>query len=173
MDPAPQNPAPQPPQAPQPSPAPAPQTPEFPVFIASDHRGFDLKNNLVKQFGFTDLGPSIYDEDDDFNDAALNVSREVLRHPNARGIIICGSAHGVVIQANRIKGIRAIAAYNEDLAKIGRQHNDANVLCLSNDFVEPQKNVQIIEAFLTTPFLNKPRYQRRIARLDNFDKGVI
>ena len=140
------------------------------VFIAADHRGFELKNRLVAQFHFTDLGPDAYDEDDDFNDAALNVAREVLRHPDAWGIIICGSAHGVVMQANRLKGIRAIAAYSPDLAKIGRQHNDANVLCLSNDFVEPAQNIQIIEAFLTTPFLNKPRYMRRIGRLDNFDK---
>lgn len=141
-----------------------------PVFIAADHRGFDLKNRLVQQFHFTDLGPDVLDPDDDFNDAALNVAREVLRHPQARGIVICGSAHGIVIQANRLKGIRAIAAYTEDLAKIGRQHNDANILCLSNDFVEPQKNAQIIEAFLTTPYLNKPRYQRRIGRLDNYEK---
>jgi len=145
---------------------------QAPVFIASDHRGFDLKNRLVQQYHFFDLGPSVYDENDDFNDAALDVAREVLNRPNARGIIICGSAHGVAIQANRIRGIRAIAAYNEDLARIGRQHNDANVLCLSNDFVEPQENVRIIEAFLTTPFLNKPRYQRRIGRLDNFDKEI-
>ncbi len=136
------------------------------VFIASDHRGFDLKNRLVQSFNFVDLGPSTYNEDDDFNDAAIAVSKEVLRRPNVKGIVICGSAHGVVMQANRFKGIRAIAAYTPELAQIGRQHNDANVLCLSSDFVEPEQNVRIIEAFLTTQFLNKPRYVRRIGRLD-------
>lgn len=138
------------------------------IFIAADHRGFRLKEELLPQltrYSVTDLGPKAYDPDDDFNDASIAVARAVKSHPGSYGIIICGSAHGVAIQANRFTKIRAICGYTLELAKIGRLHNDANILCLSADD-QTTEYMTIIEAFLETKFLAEPRYQKRNARLD-------
>lgn len=142
------------------------------VFISSDHRGFELKQQLAQQLAqhqIIDLGPSHYDPEDDFNDASISIAQAVISHPGSFGILICGSAHGVAIQANRFKGIRAIAAYDPELASIGRLHNDANILCLSAD--RPTDYLAIIQTFLQTEFLALPRYKRRNQRLDQEAHG--
>lgn len=87
-------------------------------------------------------------------------------HEPAYGILICGSAHGISMQANRFKGIRAICGYTEELAQLGRQHNDANVLCLSADFMDDTTIDEVIRVFLATDFLAEPRFIRRNHRLD-------
>ena len=146
------------------------------VFIGSDHRGFEVKNHLVSLLAeqgteVIDLGPDQLDPDDDYNDYAVKVALEVQKAANegnieARGILVCGSAHGVAIQANRFKGVRAIAAYDTELARIGREHNDANVLCLSADFIESSDIDNIVNIFLNTAFSGEERHIRRIKKLD-------
>lgn len=141
------------------------------IFISSDHRGFEKKNNLVSKLStgenhITDLGPFAYDGDDDYNDAAQNVARAVREHEGSMGILICGSAHGIAIQANRFKGIRAIEALTPELAKIGREHNDANVLCLSADYLEDNEIDRIANIFLNTEFSGEERHVRRNQKLD-------
>ncbi|MBP5204701.1 RpiB/LacA/LacB family sugar-phosphate isomerase [Candidatus Saccharibacteria bacterium] len=140
------------------------------VFVGADHRGYEVKNRLVSslsaKYQITDLGPEQLDPDDDYNDIAIKVVKAVLAHPGSFGILICGSAHGVAIQANRFNGIRAISAYDEKLAQIGREHNDANVLCLSADFLDDNKIDSIANIFLNTNFSGEERHKRRIAKLD-------
>ena len=140
------------------------------VFISSDHRGFNAKNaliaNLNNEYTVTDLGPFELNPTDDYNDAAIAVAKAVKSYNGAKGIIICGSGHGVCIQANRFKGIRAIDGYNEDLARLGREHNDANVLCLSADFTSEEQLIKIAKIFLNTSFSGEERHIRRINRLD-------
>ncbi|MBQ7802470.1 RpiB/LacA/LacB family sugar-phosphate isomerase [Candidatus Saccharibacteria bacterium] len=160
------------------------------VFLASDHRGFSLKNQLFSDLvrmgnNFSspikpvDLGPSSLDPEDDFNDAALKVSKEILKEKNgpAFGIVICGSSAGVCIQANRLKGIRAASALDLDMIKSARNDDDINVLCLSanhlnsaKDPLETEKAYEdifaLVETFLNTPFSDEERYVRRIKRLD-------
>lgn len=148
------------------------------VFIASDHRGFSLKNKLkLEHPEFVDLGPAEYNPDDDYNDAAINVARKVLSTPDSFGILICGSAIGVSIQANRFRGIRAAVVSDLETAGKTRAHNNANVLCLSADHLadspdplESEKSLEdlsaIVDTFLSTPFSNEPRHVRRINRLD-------
>lgn len=146
------------------------------VFIGSDHRGFEVKNHLVsllteQGIEVVDLGPDQLDPDDDYNDYAVKVALEVQKAASegnieARGILVCGSAHGVAIQANRFKGVRAIAAYDTELARIGREHNDANVLCLSADFIESSDIDNIVNIFLNTAFSGEERHIRRIKKLD-------
>ena len=146
-----------------------------PVFIAADHRGFELKNQLLPiltTLGAAkaeDLGPAEYVPEDDFNDAALAVCKKVLENEDARGIIVCGSAIGVAMQANRFKGIRAVAAYSEKLAELGRQHEDANVLCLSADLVGARENTDITRAFLKTDAFEDEKYLRRERKLDEIE----
>ena len=141
------------------------------VFLGSDHRGFEKKNQLVETlraegYNVVDLGPDAYDEQDDYNDAANNVAKAVREHAGSKGILICGSAHGIAIQANRYKGIRAIEGYTEDLARIGREHNDANILCLSADYIENNDFDKIANIFLNTEFGNEERHVRRNNKLD-------
>lgn len=141
------------------------------IYLASDHRGFAQKESLflrLKSAGLEveDLGPNHFDPSDDFNDAAISVCREVLKNPENRGILLCGSAHGVAMQANRFRGIRAIIAFNPELAALGRQHEDANVLCLSADFTSEEDNFEIARTFLKTAKLTDERYARRNRRLD-------
>lgn len=149
------------------------------IFIAADHRGFEQKQALSRDLAIAghevhDLGPDEFVADDDFNDAAVAVCQKVLENVAAGnqhvcGVIICGSAIGVAMQANRFKGIRAVAAYKEGLAKLGRQHENANVLCLSADFVDPTENLKIIKTFLETAAFTDEKYRRRERKLDEIN----
>lgn len=145
------------------------------LFLSSDHRGFAEKQRLVNALNQTslkdtyeiiDLGPTTLKPDDDFNDSAIAVAKAVRENPDSRGILICGSAHGIAIQANRFKGIRAICGYTPDLVRLGRMHNDANVLCLSADFMDTAAIDRAVSMFLTAGFLPEERYIRRNRRLD-------
>lgn len=144
------------------------------IYIGADHRGF-AKKEMVKNILLTtgqdyytiqDKGATKEDPDDDFNDPAIAVAQAVVADPAARGILLCGSAHGVCMQANRFKGIRAINAANAASARIGREHDDANILCLSADRLSKFDIMNIIRGFLETKFDGGDRYVRRIKRLD-------
>ena len=141
------------------------------VFIGADYRGFE-KKQLIKSFllenGYEviDKGAFQYNEGDDFNDPAIEVSRAVREDHGSFGILICDSAHGVTMQANRFKGIRAAHCENPDSARLAREHDDANVLCLSAHFMDTATMESIIMAFLQTNFNNLERRVRRINRLD-------
>lgn len=146
------------------------------LFLGSDHRGFTEKQRLVGMLRSSnvdcevvDLGPTTVHPDDDFNDSAINVARAVRENPYSRGILICGSAHGIAIQANRFKGVRAICGYTPELVKLGRAHNDANVLCLSADFMNTAAIDGAVQAFLDSEFIPEERYIRRNRRLDEED----
>ena len=141
------------------------------VFIAADHRGYELKNHLLKvNPTFIDAMPNAYDPDDDYNDAAIAVAKKVLSSPDSFGILICGSAIGVSIQANRFKKIRAAICSDPESAQLARLHNNANVLCLSADSVKTEEDFlrirKTIELFLSTNFSDEARHLRRIKRLD-------
>ena len=148
------------------------------VFIASDHRGYRLKEKLKLHFSdLIDLGPSEYNPDDDYNDFANTLAKNVLENPGSLGVLICGSAIGISIQANRHKGIRAAVVSDLETAKLAREHNDANVLCLSANQIENSKDPLesekayedlsgVVETFLNTDFSNEERHKRRIKKLD-------
>ena len=141
------------------------------VYIGSDYRGFERKQTLLKflaekDYNVTDEGAYEYHEGDDFNDPAVAVAKAVREDPGARGVLICGSAHGVTIQANRFKGIRAAHCDTVESAKLAREHDDANILCLSALFVDDAAAREIVATFLETDFSKLERRVRRINRLD-------
>ena len=166
------------------------------IFVASDHRGYSLKNKLFADLTrasligstpvkVTDLGPKTYDKTDDYNDAAIAVVKAIKSAEKSAetadtevfGILICGSAIGISIQANRFKGIRAAVVTSLETAEAARSHNDANVLCLSADSLNLAKDplesekayedlFALVEKFLQTPFSGEERHKRRIKRLD-------
>lgn len=141
------------------------------ILVGSDYRGFDRKQALLKflasgDYAVRDMGAYAYNEGDDFNDPAIAVAKAVRESRGARGILICDSAHGVTMQANRFKGARAAHCENAESAKLAREHDDANILCLSAHFVDEQKMQEIVQVFLDTEFINLERRIRRINRLD-------
>lgn len=141
------------------------------IFVGSDYRGFNHKKGILvflaeQGHEVTDMGAFEYNEGDDFNDAAIAVAQAVRENRGSFGILICDSAHGMTIQANRFKGIRAAHCDSVDSAVLARQHDDANVLCLSAHFLDETKMQEIIMAFLQTNFEGIERRIRRINRLD-------
>lgn len=141
------------------------------IYIGADYRGLERKNALRDHllgegFEVSDEGAYEYHEGDDFNDPAIKVAKAVREDRGSMGILICDSAHGVTMQANRFKGIRAAHCDNIESATLAREHDDANVLCLSAHFMDEQTMQEIAKAFLETSFTNMERRVRRINRLD-------
>ena len=141
------------------------------IFVGSDYRGFERKQALLKflaekNFEVIDKGDYEYNEGDDFNDSAIAVAKEVRENAGSKGILICNSAHGVTMQANRFKGIRAAHCDTAESARLAREHDDANILCLSAHFIDNEALKEIVEVFLDTDFTNLERRIRRINRLD-------
>ena len=139
------------------------------IYIGADHRGFEQKKLIMgwlKGQGMEclDMGALNYDPEDDYNDYAVRVARQVAKERDARGILVCGSGHGECIQANRFRGVRAINGLTPELARVGREHNDANVLCLGADFVP--KADEILKIFFGTDFLGDKKYIERNHKLD-------
>ncbi len=141
------------------------------VYIGADYRGLERKNALRDflvgaGFEVSDEGAYEYHEGDDFNDPAIKVAKAVREDRGSMGVLICDSAHGVTMQANRFKGIRAAHCDNTESATLAREHDDANVICLSAHFMDERAMQEITKVFLETNFTNMERRVRRINRLD-------
>ena len=145
------------------------------IFIGADHAGFKLKEHLkkfLKSEGhqINDRGNLILEPKDDYPDFAAKVSREVVKFKESKGILVCGSAEGICIAANKIKGIRAVAVWSLKNAKLSREHNDANVLCLSGWEISSKKAEQITLSWLSTKFSGEERHKRRIKKIKELEK---
>lgn len=139
------------------------------IFLGSDHRGFELKNAVAHflttlSIEIIDCGPQDFDAEDDFNDYAKAVAKSVSSNQDSFGILVCGSAQGVAMQANRFKKVRAAICHSADDARETRLHNNANILCLAAD--KHPDYATIIEAFLSTAPLTEEKYLRRVKKLD-------
>lgn len=142
------------------------------ILIASDHAGTALKKALQEQLSdvnWKDLGPAS-SESVDYPDYAKKLCQQLKKMgPEARGILICGSGIGMSISANKVKGIRAALVENPVAARLSRQHNDANVLCLGSRFLAPEYAAEIVMAWLDTPFSGDKRHiarMKKIAKLE-------
>ena len=144
------------------------------IILGSDHAGFRTKEKLKrylnsKKIKFEDLG-TYSGTSVDYPDYAIKVGKKVAKDKNSRGILVCGSGTGMVIAANKIKGIRAVAAYDSYSAKISRLHNDANVLGLRGRIFPFEKTKKITSIWLNTPFSGKERHKRRINKIRKLEK---
>jgi ribose 5-phosphate isomerase B len=151
------------------------------IYIGSDHAGFKLKEQLklwlVKEnISYEDKGNWLYDKDDDYPDYAAKVARAVVKDKTL-GILLCGSAEGMCVAANKIKGVRAVNPANETLTKLSREHNDANIICLSGGgTLQPIKGMSLMKAkkmitiFLKTNFSKAKRHLRRVNKIKRLDK---
>jgi len=136
------------------------------ITIGSDHAGFEHKlkiiNFLEKEgFGVLDAGP-FNTESVDYPDYAHLVAKEVLFGADF-GILICGSGNGVSMVANKHKNIRAALCWNEDITKLARQHNNANIISLPARFLSIDKCLKLINTFLKEPF-EGGRHLRRVEK---------
>jgi len=140
------------------------------IAIGSDHAGFKLKKQILnylkkKKIAYKDFG-AYSEESCDYPDFAFTVARSVAAGKFDRGILICGSGVGMTVAANRIKGIRAVNAYNLYTARQSREHGDANVLCLAGRRLKIKKAKKILEVWLKTPFSGEGRHLQRIRKID-------
>ena len=139
------------------------------IALASDHGGFEQKESIktwLQSQGYSvkDLGPA-NDASVDYPDYAHAVAKAIKKDEADFGILICTTGLGVAIAANKVAGIRAVTVTSVDFARLARQHNDANVLCLSGRFVDDALNKNICTAFLTAEF-EDGRHARRVAKLE-------
>lgn len=136
--------------------------------IGADHAGFELKEKLKKWlfengFELKDFGTHSA-ESADYPDFAHPVATAVEKQEFDLGLLVCGSANGVAITANKHQGIRAAICWNEELASLARQHNNANVLCLPARFIDSDLAEKILDRFLNTSF-EGGRHARRVDKI--------
>ncbi len=145
------------------------------VHIASDHAAFEVKQYLVErlsQAGYEveDHGPDHYDATDDYPEFCVPCAQAVVADKGSLGIVLGGSGNGEQIAANKVAGCRAILAYNPELAKLGREHNDAHVVSIGGRMNTPEEAWDIVNTFLTTPFSGDERHARRLDMLTQFER---
>lgn len=150
------------------------QTDRMRVHIATDHAAFDLKQFLVKEltalgYEVIDHGASTYDASDDYPTFVLPCAEAVAGDPEALGIVLGGSGNGEQIAANKVTGVRAGLAYNTVMARLTREHNNANVLSLGGRMQSLEDALEMAKVFLETPFSDDPRHVRRIEMLDAYE----
>lgn len=143
------------------------------IYIAADHRGFRLKEELKKWletelYEFRDLGAAEYNREDDYPEIAFKLGETVIKE-NARGILICGSGSGASIAANKVVGIRAGLCTSVKQASAAKSDDNINILCLSADWVSQEDNLKITETFLKTLFSTEERHLRRINQIKDYE----
>jgi len=142
------------------------------IHLATDHAGLELKEKVKLylhnlDYEVIDHGAYEYDALDDYPDFIFPCANAVSNDPESKGIILGGSGQGEAMAANRVKGVRAAVFYNgpDEIIKLSRQHNNANILSLGARFMSEEEMYKTIEVWLSTDF-ESGRHQRRIEKLD-------
>ena len=152
------------------------------IYVGCDHAGLELKLKVMAalpEIDWQDMGthsPDSTDYPDYANKVCEKITEEELSNKkhniidpldgNSLGLLICGSGQGMAIRANRFSNVRAALCWNEDIARLSRQHNNANILCLGQRFVPPDVALKILKVFLETKF-EGGRHQNRVNKLSN------
>ena len=139
------------------------------IAIASDHAGFPAKEAIKTQLDqmgieYEDLGTNSAEVSVDYPDFAVRVGHAVMNGEVERGILVCGSGIGISIAANKIHGIRAALAWNEETARLARHHNDANIVAIGGRTTPPATITAIVQAFLTNDF-DGGRHEIRVEKI--------
>ncbi len=151
------------------------------IHIATDHAGLELSHFLIRELTkqghqLIDHGPTEYDPLDDYPEFCINAAKAGIADERAGvqalGIVLGGSGNGEQISANKVEGIRAALAWNQDTAKLAREHNNANVVALGARMHSQQEILQLVEIFIAEPFSNEERHSRRINQISAFEQGV-
>lgn len=148
------------------------------VHIGGDHAAYELLNELVafleaESHEVTNHGPHEYDAQDDYPVYCLRVAEAVAADQDSLGVVLGGSGNGEQMAANKVEGVRAALCYNEELASLARQHNDARVISLGGRMVSVEEAKAMVRVFLDTPFSGEDRHQRRIDMLLDYEKSGV
>lgn len=144
------------------------------ILLASDHAGYELKQLLAawlrdeEDHEVQDMGPHTLEPEDDYPDYIIPLAKKVAQNKDIFGIILGFSGQGEAMAANRVKGARAAVYYggSEELLRLTREHNNANILSLGAKFLTPMEAKEAIIIWLSTDFTGAPRHVRRIEKLD-------
>lgn len=144
------------------------------VHIASDHAGYELKAIAITHLEnngheVIDHGALTYDPQDDYPSFCFEAAQATVNDPGSLGIVIGGSGNGEQIAANKVHGARAALAWNLQTARLAREHNNANVVGIGARMHTSEEALEIIDAFLSEPYSNEPRHQRRIEILADLE----
>jgi ribose 5-phosphate isomerase B len=145
------------------------------VYLGSDHAGFELKSYLVEHLSaagheVVDVGAASYDADDDYPPFCIETARRVVADEGSLGVVLGGSGNGEQIAANKVDGCRAALAWSPEVARLAREHNDAQVIGVGARMHTAQEAAEIVDTFLSTPFSGAPRHARRIAALAEYER---
>jgi ribose 5-phosphate isomerase B len=149
------------------------------VYLGSDHAGLELKNHLVAHLAslghdVVDVGPFVYDAEDDYPPFCLHTAARVVADPGSLGVVLGGSGNGEQVAANKVAGARAALAWSEETARLAREHNDANLISIGARQHSVEEATRFIDVFIAEPFSGAERHARRIAQLAEFEQtGVI
>ena len=144
------------------------------VHIGGDHAAFELLTDLVaflerNGHEVTNHGPHTYDAVDDYPVFVLRAAAAVAADPGSFGVVLGGSGNGEQMAANKVAGIRAALCYDDELARLAREHNDAQVISIGARMATVEQARSMVEIFLATPFSNDPRHVRRIDMVSAFE----
>lgn len=149
------------------------------IYLATDHAGFSLKEEIKKfliahNYDVEDCGAFSFEKGDDYPDLIAKAAEKVSQDQDSKGIVFGKSGTGEEIVANKIRNIRAFTGVGEENVRLAREHNDANVLSLGSEFVDFEKAKRLVKIFLNTPFSKESRHQRRlneIAKIEEKEEG--
>lgn len=144
------------------------------IYLATDHAAYELKEYVKKHlseggYDAEDCGAFTFDPNDDYPDLIKIAAQKVAIDPSSIGIVFGKSGAGEAIVANKIKGIRAILAVNEENVKLAREHNNANVLSIGSILASNEQALGLIRLFINTPFSNEERHTRRIEKIQQLE----
>lgn len=146
------------------------------IALGADHAGFEEKEKIkatLDELGvaYDDMGTSSADSVD-YPDYARKVAEAVGRGEYEQGLLVCGSGTGMAISANKVKGVRAAVAWNEDIARLAREHNNANVLSLPARFTSDDEAAKIVKAWFAADF-EGGRHERRVEKISEIEKDDL
>jgi ribose 5-phosphate isomerase B len=146
------------------------------VHLGSDHAGFELKAKIasrLRELGHepVDHGPLTFDPNDDYPPYCLRAAGAVVAEAGSLAIVIGGSGNGEAIAANKVKGARCALAHSDETARLGKEHNNANVMSLGSRMITEEEALRFVEIFISTAFSGDPRHARRIAQLAEYERS--
>lgn len=144
------------------------------VYLGADHAGFELKQRIIEHLRANghepvDCGAFTYDAADDYPPFVLRAAERTAADPGSFGIVLGGSGNGEAIAANKVKGIRAALVWNEEIAALAREHNDANVISIGARQHDLATATRFVEVFLNTPYSKEERHTRRIGMIGSYE----
>jgi len=146
------------------------------VHIGGDHAAYELLGELVsfleaEGHEVTNHGPHTFDAQDDYPVFVLRAAEAVAADPESLGVVLGGSGNGEQMAANKVSGIRAALCYDEELARLAREHNDARVISIGARMQAVEEAKAMVSTFLATPFSGEPRHRRRIDMVSAYEAG--